>query len=124
MSTICQLTSWQYSCFGSYSSCSIVSSWNTIQCPQELSSRKCTKKGKAPKQNAIDPNSSDKAAAVEEKSTNHDLSSFDTGSVFTWENINYTVPVQGGERQLLNQVEGWIKPGEMTALMGSSGKLT
>lgn len=40
---------------------------------------------------------------------------------FTWENINYHVPVQGGSRRLLHDVFGYCKPGTMTALMGSSG---
>ncbi|KAJ2826531.1 ATP-binding cassette transporter snq2 [Coemansia erecta] len=43
------------------------------------------------------------------------------GTTFTWKDLNYTVPVKGGERQLLNSVSGFIKPGQMTALMGSSG---
>ncbi|KAJ1844422.1 ATP-binding cassette transporter snq2, partial [Coemansia sp. RSA 2703] len=43
------------------------------------------------------------------------------GTTFTWKDIDYTVPVKGGERQLLNGVSGYIKPGTMTALMGSSG---
>ncbi|KAJ2358111.1 ATP-binding cassette transporter snq2, partial [Coemansia sp. RSA 2618] len=44
-----------------------------------------------------------------------------SGTTFTWKDLNYTVPVKGGERQLLNNVSGFIKPGQMTALMGSSG---
>ncbi|KAF8744340.1 ABC transporter, partial [Rhizoctonia solani] len=40
---------------------------------------------------------------------------------FTWENLDYTVPVPGGTRQLLNKVFGYVKPGTLTALMGSSG---
>ncbi|KAJ2073896.1 ATP-binding cassette transporter snq2, partial [Coemansia sp. S142-1] len=43
------------------------------------------------------------------------------GTTFTWSDISYTVPVKGGERQLLTGVSGFIKPGTMTALMGSSG---
>lgn len=42
-------------------------------------------------------------------------------SVFTWEDVCYTVPYQGGERQLLNHVNGYAKPGLMVALMGASG---
>jgi ATP-binding cassette subfamily G (WHITE) protein 2 (SNQ2) len=34
---------------------------------------------------------------------------------------NYTVKVPGGERQLLNDVDGYCKPGQLTALMGASG---
>lgn len=40
---------------------------------------------------------------------------------FTWEALNYTVPVPGGKRQLLNNVFGYVKPGTLTALMGASG---
>ncbi|CAE6460847.1 unnamed protein product [Rhizoctonia solani] len=40
---------------------------------------------------------------------------------FTWENLDYTVPVPGGTRQLLNKVFGYVKPGTLTALMGASG---
>ena len=42
-------------------------------------------------------------------------------SVFTWSDVNYTVPVPGGERKLLNNVSGYAKPGVMVALMGASG---
>lgn len=41
--------------------------------------------------------------------------------VFSWQNINYTVPVDNGKRQLLKNVQGYVKPGTMTALMGESG---
>lgn len=42
-------------------------------------------------------------------------------SVFTWKDVEYTVPYQGGERKLLNKVSGFAKPGRMIALMGASG---
>ncbi|KAF8314186.1 ABC transporter [Clavulina sp. PMI_390] len=42
-------------------------------------------------------------------------------TVFTWQNVNYTVPVKGGQRQLLNDVQGYARPGQLLALMGSSG---
>lgn len=43
------------------------------------------------------------------------------GQAFTWSNLEYTVPVQGGHRKLLDKVFGYVKPGTMTALMGASG---
>eukprot|EP01117_Protostelium_nocturnum_P006317 TRINITY_DN227_c0_g2_i2.p1 TRINITY_DN227_c0_g2~~TRINITY_DN227_c0_g2_i2.p1 ORF type:complete len:1432 (-),score=505.14 TRINITY_DN227_c0_g2_i2:66-4361(-) len=43
------------------------------------------------------------------------------GGVFMWKDVNYSVPVKGEQKMLLNDIEGWIKPGQMTALMGSSG---
>ncbi len=43
------------------------------------------------------------------------------GQSFTWSNLQYTVPVSGGKRMLLDHVNGFVKPGTMTALMGASG---
>ncbi|GAM85329.1 hypothetical protein ANO11243_033350 [Dothideomycetidae sp. 11243] len=42
-------------------------------------------------------------------------------AVLTWENLCYDVPVSGGQKRLLNDVFGYVKPGELTALMGASG---
>lgn len=40
---------------------------------------------------------------------------------FTWSNVEYTVPYGNGTRKLLNDVNGYAKPGVMIALMGASG---
>lgn len=40
---------------------------------------------------------------------------------FTWEKLSYTVPVSGGQKQLLDDVYGYVLPGTLTALMGASG---
>lgn len=42
-------------------------------------------------------------------------------SIFTWQEVEYSVPYQGGQRKLLNKVSGYAKPGVMVALMGASG---
>jgi len=47
--------------------------------------------------------------------------SFPDRKTFTWEKVNYVVPVPGGARRLLHDVYGYIKPGTLTALMGESG---
>jgi ABC-type multidrug transport system fused ATPase/permease subunit len=44
-----------------------------------------------------------------------------TTSVFTWTNLSYDVNVSGSEQRFLHEVSGYCKPGEMTALIGSSG---
>lgn len=62
-------------------------------------------------------NSSGGANAEEE--TLEQISKSD--SIFTWQNVEYTVPYQGGQRKLLNGVSGYAKPGLMVALMGASG---
>lgn len=42
-------------------------------------------------------------------------------STFHWNNVCYEVKVKGETRQILNNVDGWVKPGTLTALMGVSG---
>ncbi|KAI4177560.1 MAG: hypothetical protein LQ346_007662 [Caloplaca aetnensis] len=42
-------------------------------------------------------------------------------SVFTYQDVNYTIPYEKGERKLLSDVQGYVRPGKLTALMGASG---
>ncbi|KAF7906308.1 hypothetical protein EAF00_000587 [Botryotinia globosa] len=42
-------------------------------------------------------------------------------AVLTWEGLNYDVPTPAGELRLLNNIFGYVRPGELTALMGASG---
>ncbi|KAK5044842.1 hypothetical protein LTR84_010380 [Exophiala bonariae] len=42
-------------------------------------------------------------------------------TVYTFRGINYTIPVEKGERKLLADVQGYVRPGKLTALMGASG---
>jgi ATP-binding cassette subfamily G (WHITE) protein 2 (SNQ2) len=57
--------------------------------------------------------------AKKEEETLQQISGSET--VFTWSNVEYMVPYLGGERKLLNKVNGYAKPGVMVALMGASG---
>lgn len=42
--------------------------------------------------------------------------------VFIWQNVDYDVTLKDGTvRRLLNDVQGYVKPGTLTALMGESG---
>lgn len=42
-------------------------------------------------------------------------------SVFTWKGLTYTVKTPSRDRVLLDNVQGWVKPGMLGALMGASG---
>ncbi|KAJ0165507.1 Brefeldin A resistance protein [Colletotrichum tanaceti] len=42
-------------------------------------------------------------------------------AVFTFRNVNYVIPYDKGERALLKDVDGYVRPGKLTALMGASG---
>ncbi|KAG9768781.1 ABC multidrug transporter I [Exophiala dermatitidis] len=42
-------------------------------------------------------------------------------AILTWENLTYDVPTPAGQLRLLKDVFGYVKPGQLTALMGASG---
>ncbi|PLB46565.1 hypothetical protein P170DRAFT_363672 [Aspergillus steynii IBT 23096] len=42
-------------------------------------------------------------------------------STFSWNHLDYHVPFHGQKKQLLDQVFGFVKPGNLVALMGCSG---
>ncbi|EHL02570.1 putative ABC transporter CDR4 [Glarea lozoyensis 74030] len=42
-------------------------------------------------------------------------------SVFHWRDICYDIKIKKENRRILNHVDGWVKPGSLTALMGPSG---
>lgn len=63
-----------------------------------------------------------------EASSNQDTASnqsllrkFEHHTIFHWRDLTYHVNVKKEERLLLNKVDGWVRPGQLTALMGSSG---
>ncbi|KAG1748265.1 ABC-2 type transporter-domain-containing protein [Suillus paluster] len=41
--------------------------------------------------------------------------------LFTWQNLQYEVPIEGGMKRLLDDVTGFAAPGKLTVLMGESG---
>lgn len=41
--------------------------------------------------------------------------------IFHWRNLTYQVKIKSENRIILNSVDGWVKPGQVTALMGASG---
>ncbi|KAI4195627.1 MAG: hypothetical protein LQ350_007098 [Teloschistes chrysophthalmus] len=42
-------------------------------------------------------------------------------AVLTWENLCYDVPAPSGQKRLLKDIFGYVRPGQLTALMGASG---
>lgn len=42
-------------------------------------------------------------------------------SVFHWSDVCYDITIKGEPRRILDHVDGWVKPGTLTALMGVSG---
>ncbi|KAG8532231.1 uncharacterized protein KY384_003872 [Bacidia gigantensis] len=93
------------------------------------------KRGQAPKSVAKPGDTSEdeekKAGAADIKIEEEDSSSSDSmhniktlarnDSVFTFTDVNYTISYGKGERKLLSNVQGFVRPGKLTALMGASG---
>ena len=42
-------------------------------------------------------------------------------AIFHWEAVNYDIKVKGGTRRLLNDCDGWVKPGTLTAVSRRKG---
>ncbi|TWU72067.1 hypothetical protein ED733_003385 [Metarhizium rileyi] len=90
---------------------------------------KSTKKSKqvAKAQNKTDeehpqPDDVTAAAVARQRTPDEILEAFNRSEqVFTWENISYTVPTAQGPKKLLNDINGYAKPGVLVALMGASG---
>lgn len=68
------------------------------------------------------PQTAAQKAEVEEEGRQHAMDKISQSeSIFTWQDVECSVPYQGGQRKLLNKVSGYAKPGVMVALMGASG---
>lgn len=42
-------------------------------------------------------------------------------AIFHWQDVCYDIKIKSEERRILDHVDGWVKPGQLTALMGVSG---
>ncbi|WWD22190.1 hypothetical protein CI109_106681 [Kwoniella shandongensis] len=42
-------------------------------------------------------------------------------AIFSWKDVVYDIKIKGEPRRILDHVDGWVKPGTLTALMGVSG---
>lgn len=67
----------------------------------------------------------DEEAKSRDQVTSHDLTRQITvptaiqkqTAVFHWDGVNYDIKIKGEPRRLLDDVDGWVKPGTLTALM-------
>lgn len=44
-----------------------------------------------------------------------------SNEIFYWQNVCYDIKIKKEDRRILDNVDGWVKPGTLTALMGASG---
>ncbi|CAI4064249.1 hypothetical protein N7582_002644 [Saccharomyces uvarum] len=95
--------------------------------------KKMKKQGALKEKNGNDPEnvgersdfSSDKKmlqeSSEEESDTYGDVGLSKSEAIFHWRNLCYEVQIKTETRRILNNVDGWVKPGTLTALMGASG---
>ncbi|PLB43646.1 ABC transporter CDR4 [Aspergillus steynii IBT 23096] len=57
-----------------------------------------------------DPSTSSESADIQKQT-----------AIFHWEDVCYDIKIKGTPRMILDNVDGWVKPGTCTALMGVSG---
>ncbi|KAK3676172.1 hypothetical protein LTR78_003922 [Recurvomyces mirabilis] len=64
----------------------------------------------------------EKGVATKEEEGKDDVNAIPPQTdIFTWRNVKYDIEIKGEPRTLLDNVSGWVKPGTLTALMGTSG---
>lgn len=81
-----------------------------------------SKIAKATRRRGTDEETGDDSVHQGEKFSNNGTSTPNVQkqqSVFHWEGVNYEVQIKSETRKILDSVDGWIKPGTLTALMVS-----
>jgi hypothetical protein len=44
-------------------------------------------------------------------------------AIFSWKDVVYDIRIKGEARRILDYVDGWVKPGTLTALMVSNREM-
>ncbi|SSD61664.1 related to ATP-binding cassette transporter CGR1 [Saccharomycodes ludwigii] len=52
---------------------------------------------------------------------NEEFNLFASNAIFHWRDVKYEVKIKNETKRILDGVDGWVKPGTLTALMGASG---
>ncbi|KAL9097316.1 MAG: hypothetical protein Q9165_000743 [Trypethelium subeluteriae] len=62
-------------------------------------------------------------AAITDRNLDRDISAViqEQTAIFHWKDLCYDIAIKGQPRRILDHVDGWVRPGTLTALMGVSG---
>ncbi|KAI0139473.1 ABC-2 type transporter-domain-containing protein [Hypoxylon sp. NC0597] len=70
---------------------------------------------------SIPPASAPGDDSVSDAPAEHGAEIQNQNSIFHWTDVCYDITIKGQPRRILDRVDGWIKPGTLTALMGATG---
>lgn len=70
---------------------------------------------------SLENEASERPVSLNGNSQQANLNAARSRDIFTWRNVNYDIRIKDEPRKLLDNVCGWVKPGTLTALMGTSG---
>ncbi|KAJ6109092.1 ABC multidrug transporter C [Penicillium sp. IBT 16267x] len=84
------------------------------------------RRGQAPKHTEIGDIESTEIVGPAEKTDETGSQEVSAGiqrqtAIFQWQDVCYDIKIKSEERRILDHVDGWVKPGTCTALMGVSG---
>ncbi|OQD77479.1 hypothetical protein PENDEC_c002G04133 [Penicillium decumbens] len=80
------------------------------------------RRGRQPKAQAPDSETTaDATYRAEEKGEGSGANIQRQTAIFQWQDLCYDIKIKAEERRILDHVNGWVKPGTATALMGVSG---
>ncbi|QKX55294.1 uncharacterized protein TRUGW13939_02386 [Talaromyces rugulosus] len=75
------------------------------------------------KKNDQDPEASEETTQAVVEQDGHDSTAaiLKQTSIFHWQDVCFDIKIKGEPRRILDHVDGWVKPGTLTALMGVTG---
>ncbi|KAF5093337.1 hypothetical protein D0Z03_002464, partial [Geotrichum reessii] len=93
----------------------------TIQAQQSKGEILIFQKGHKSLKNKFDEESDFTPGGDQDHSDDSNVKLQKQEGIFQWKNVCYDIKIKDEPRRLLDHVDGWVKPGTLTALMGASG---
>ncbi|KAL2868039.1 pleiotropic drug resistance family ABC transporter [Aspergillus lucknowensis] len=68
-----------------------------------------------------DAPTSEKVPPLSDEAEDHTAAISRQTAIFHWQDVCYDIKIKGENRRILDNIDGWVKPGTLTALMGVTG---
>ncbi|KAF5093006.1 hypothetical protein D0Z03_002595 [Geotrichum reessii] len=101
--------------------CTYMYTAETIQAQQSKGEILIFQKGHKALKNKFDEESDFVPGGDQDNSDGSNVKLQKQEGIFQWKDVCYDIKIKDEPRRLLDNVDGWVKPGTLTALMGASG---